>query len=83
MGQKTTVDLNDTDEWIREKYKVANDRVGARVSITRNLGDYNSLSISLMREADAEDGEDYDTAVDRVYHSVEEKIEAKLAEYDE
>lgn len=83
MGKKTIVDLNDKDHWEKEKYIVANDRVGARISVTRNLGDYNSLSISLMRETDALDDESHEDALDRVYASVEEKVEEKLAEYDE
>ena len=82
MGKKITADLNDQDEYTKERYTVG-ERVGARVSVTRNLGDYNSLSISLSRETDVEDGEDFDTAVDRVFESVEAKVEAKLAEYDD
>ena len=83
LGTKKVLDLNDQDVWEKKRYAVTAERVGARVSVTRNLGDYNSLSISLMRERDLEDGEDFNTGSDSVFESVEAKVEAKLAEYDE
>jgi hypothetical protein len=82
LGKRTTHDLTDRATWHKEKYLVAEDRVGTRVSVTNNLGDYNSVSISASWESDFEDGEDFDAAYERVFGLVEKKVEAKLDEYD-
>lgn len=83
MGKKINVSLNDDVEYERKVIALAEDRVGATVSVTKNLGDYNSLTIRFNWESDFKDGEDFDSASERVYTKVEERVGTKLAEYDD
>jgi hypothetical protein len=79
---KTIINDDAEDKWEGFKELVAPDRAGATVSVTRNLGDYNSLSIRFNWESNFEEGETFDTAAERVYAAVEAKVEAKLDEYN-
>lgn len=83
MGKKIVINDENEDKWEGHKYMVTPSRAGARVSVTRNLGDYNSLSISFMFEDNFEEGEGFNEAAERIYAAVESKVEQKLEEYDE
>lgn len=60
---------------------VAPARVSATLGVTHNLGDFNSVRIDVTWADDFEDGEDFDTASERVYRTVEKKVEQFLSEY--
>ena len=49
-------------------------KVKVDLSFTRNLGNYESIKISIGVEDDVRSGENVDTATERVYQFVEEKL---------
>jgi predicted aconitase len=55
-------------------------KAGARVSVTKNLGNFESLKIEEWLETDARPGESPEDALDRVYKIVYAHVEKKLAE---
>ncbi len=58
-------------------------RVKIDLSFTRNLGNYESIKIGIGVEDDVRQGENVDTATERVYKFVEEKLIQKTREVEE
>lgn len=58
-------------------------RVKVDLSFTRNLGNYESIKIGIGIEDDVRQGENVDTATERVYKFVEEKLIQKTIEVEE
>jgi len=58
-------------------------RVKVDLSFTRNLGNYESIKIGIGVEDTVRDGENVDTATERVYRFVEEKLIEKTREIEE
>ena len=58
-------------------------RVKVDLSFTRNLGNYESIKIGVGVEDDLRDGENVDTATERVYKFVEDKLIEKTREVEE
>lgn len=58
-------------------------RVKIDLSFTRNLGNYESIKIAVGVEDDIRDGENVDTATERVYQFVENKLIEKTREVEE
>lgn len=82
MAKRITVNDEDEDKYNKETY-MSGELVGARLGVTRNLGDYNSLVIQFWHEGRVEDGESVDEATDRIYRGLEGRIEKAIEEYDE
>ena len=55
-------------------------RVKVDLSFTRNLGNYESIKIGVGIEDWVRDGETADSATERVYKFVEDKLTAKILE---
>jgi len=53
------------------------------LSFTRNLGNYESIKIGVGIEDDLRSGENVDTATERVYKFVEDKLIQKTREVEE
>ena len=58
-------------------------KVTVDLSFTRNLGNYESIKIGVGIEDDLRSGENVDTATERVYKFVEEKLIQKTREVEE
>ncbi len=58
-------------------------KVKVDLSFTRNLGNYESIKIGIGVEDIVRSGENVDTATERVYKFVEEKLIAKTREVEE
>ena len=58
-------------------------RVKVDLSFTRNLGNYESIKIGIGIEDDIRQGENVDTATERVYSFVENKLIEKTREIEE
>jgi hypothetical protein len=58
-------------------------RVKVDLSFTRNLGNYESIKIGIGIEDDVRQGENVDTATERVYKFVEEKLIQKTQEVED
>ena len=58
-------------------------KVKVDLSFTRNLGNYESIKISIGVEDDVRSGENVDSATERVYKFVEEKLIKKTEEVEE
>jgi argininosuccinate lyase len=58
-------------------------RVKVDLSFTRNLGNYESIKIGIGVEDDVRQGETVDTATERVYTFVENKLIQKTQEVEE
>ena len=58
-------------------------RVKIDLSFTRNLGNYESIKIGIGVEDNVRQGENVDTATERVYKFVEEKLIQKTREVEE
>jgi hypothetical protein len=58
-------------------------RVKVDLSFTRNLGNYESIKIGIGVEDDVRQGENVDTATERVYAFVESKLVDKTREIEE
>lgn len=58
-------------------------KVKVDLSYTRNLGNYESIRIGLGVEDHVRDGETVDSATERVYKFVEEKLIEKTREVEE
>ena len=58
-------------------------RVKVDLSFTRNLGNYESIKIGVGIEDDLRSGENVDTATERVYKFVEDKLIQKSREVEE
>jgi hypothetical protein len=58
-------------------------KVKVDLSFTRNLGNYESIKISIGVEDDVRSGENVDLATERVYKFVEEKLIKKTQEIEE
>lgn len=58
-------------------------RVKVDLSFTRNLGNYESIKIGIGIEDDVRQGETVDTATERVYTFVENKLIDKTREIEE
>lgn len=58
-------------------------RVKVDLSFTRNLGNYESIRIGVGVEDDVRSGENVDTATERVYKFVEDKLIQKTREVEE
>ena len=58
-------------------------RVKVDLSFTRNLGNYESIRIGVGVEDDVRSGEKVDTATERVYKFVEDKLIQKTREVEE
>jgi hypothetical protein len=56
--------------------------VRVELQFTRNLGNYESLRVSIGVEDFVRDGESVDSATERVYAFVEEKIIGKVEEIE-
>jgi hypothetical protein len=52
------------------------------LSFTRNLGNFESIKIGIGVEDNVRDGENVDTATERVYKFVEEKLIEKTQEVE-
>ncbi len=57
-------------------------RVKVDLSFTRNLGNYESIRINIGVEDDVRSGENVDSATDRVYAFVENKLIEKTREVE-
>ena len=57
-------------------------RVKVDLSYTRNLGNYESIKIGIGVEDHVRDGENVDTATERVYKFVENKLIQKAEELE-
>ena len=57
-------------------------RVKVDLSFTRNLGNYESIRINIGVEDDVRSGENVDSATDRVYTFVENKLIEKTREVE-
>jgi hypothetical protein len=68
-----------------ESYVVTTEptRVKVDLSFTRNLGNYESIKISIGVEDTVRQGENVDSATDRVYEFVENKLLDKTREVEE
>ena len=53
------------------------------LSFTRNLGNYESIKIGIGVEDNVRHGENVDTATERVYKFVEDKLLGKVHEIEE
>jgi len=62
---------------------MAETRVKVDLFFTRNLGNYESIKIGIGIEDDIRHGENVDTATERVYKFVEEKLIQKTREVEE
>ena len=62
---------------------MAETRVKVDLSFTRNLGNYESIRINVGVEDDVRNGENVDTATERVYAFVEKKLVEKTREIEE
>lgn len=58
-------------------------RVKIDLQYTRNLGNYESIKISVGVEDDVRAGENVDSATERVYKFVEDKLIDKVREIEE
>ncbi len=58
-------------------------KVKVDLSFTRNLGNYESIKIGIGVEDDVRAGENVDSATERVYKFVEEKLIEKTREVEE
>ena len=58
-------------------------RIKVDLSFTRNLGNYESIKIGVGVEDDLREGESVNTATERVYKFVEEKLIEKTREVEE
>ena len=58
-------------------------KVKVDLSFTRNLGNYESIKISIGVEDDVRAGENVDSATERVYKFVEDKLIQKTQEVEE
>lgn len=58
-------------------------KVKVDLSFTRNLGNYESIKISLGVEDTVRQGENVDTATERVYKFVEDKLIEKTREVEQ
>lgn len=58
-------------------------KVKVDLSFTRNLGNYESIKISIGVEDDVRSGENVDSATERVYKFVEDKLIKKTQEIEE
>ena len=61
---------------------MAETRVKVDLSFTRNLGNYESIRINIGVEDDVRSGENVDSATDRVYTFVENKLIEKTREVE-
>jgi len=59
-----------------------NTRVKLDLQYTRNLGNYESIKVSLGVEDDVRSGENVNSATDRVYKFVEDKLIEKMQEIE-
>jgi hypothetical protein len=57
-------------------------RVKVDLSFTRNLGNYESIKVGIGVEDDVRPGENVESATDRVYQFVEEKLISKTTEIE-
>ena len=58
-------------------------KVKVELSFTRNLGNYESIKIGVGIEDCVHDGENVDSATERVYKFVEDKLIEKTREVEE
>ena len=58
-------------------------RVNVDLSFTRNLGNYESIKINIGVQDDVRPGETVDSATERVYAFVENKLISKTREVEE
>jgi hypothetical protein len=58
-------------------------KVKVDLSFTRNLGNYESIKIGIGIEDDVRQGETVDSATDRVYRFVEDKLIEKTTEVEQ
>lgn len=82
MGKKTFVNDEAELKWTGERYMLPG-RVGARIGVTKNLGDYNSLVIQFWQEDNVGDTETAEEASERVYRAVESRVGAAIEEYED
>jgi hypothetical protein len=61
---------------------MSNTKVKVDLSFTRNLGNFESIKIGIGIEDDVRAGENVDTATERVYKFVEEKLIQKTQEVE-
>jgi hypothetical protein len=57
-------------------------RIKVDLSFTRNLGNYESIKVGIGVEDDVRPGENVESATDRVYKFVEEKLISKTTEIE-
>ncbi len=62
---------------------MAETRVKVDLSFTRNLGNYESIRINIGVEDDVRNGENVDSATERVYTFVENKLIEKTREVEQ
>ena len=60
-----------------------NTHVRVELQFTRNLGNYESLKVSIGVEDFVRDGESVNAATDRVYEFVENKLQEKMQEVED
>lgn len=67
----------------RQNKKMNQTNVKVELQFTRNLGNYESLKVSVGIEDFQRDGENIDEATNRVYNFVEKKLMEKVNEIEE
>lgn len=67
----------------REKKMSSNTQVRVELQYTKNLGNYESMRVSIGIEDFRRDGETIDEATERVYKFVEDKLEQKMLDIAE
>lgn len=83
MGKRIVKELTPLVEW-SPVIKEVDEEMGtvkAELSVTNNLGDFNSVKIGMAWVDDQQADETIDAAWDRVYRTVEKKVEEALDEY--
>jgi ASC-1-like (ASCH) protein len=67
----------------REMIMSSNTNVRVELQYTKNLGNYESMRVSIGIEDFRRDGETIDEATERVYKFVEDKLEQKMLDIAE
>ena len=83
MGKRIVKDLTPDIVWgpVIKRIDEEMGTVRAELSVTNNLGDFNSVKIGMIWEDPQAEGETVDEAWERVYRTVEKKVEEALEEY--
>lgn len=81
MGKKTTVGNETEDHYTELVAAVAPARVSAQLSVTHNLGDYNSVHIGFKFEDNVPDDKTLEEVANELYRKAEATVSEMLSEY--